>query len=409
MSGPDADRWSGRPQRVAEGGVVKNRFLWVGVSISLALHMTFLVMALRVEVDLRDVVRKVKLRMVEEAAERKKEKAAENRIRAEEEAKKKAALEAKKKAEQKKEEKKIPPKVEPKKEEPKKEEPKKEEPKKEEPKKEEKPEIKPPEKPQEPRPPEAVKPKVRKDRKKQKTDKVEKKKVEEKKAEEKKAEEKKAEEPPKEAPPGDGKKKGVPIDLAYAMDGTSTGGTGTGGGSGVPVVAGDGMDLPDDGDDGEEAGGPEGPADDGEFVDQDELYGEEDGLAPEDDGGTGGGSPGERAGKGVGGGGDRKSARKARVKTVAAHKVSRSAAVSKGVDVPYPEEVKGLEIQGRVHLELTVDEKGKVVDVRLKKGLHPVMDNASMEAAWKLEFTPALKEGEPVAVKIPYVFTFVLE
>ncbi len=376
---------------------MRNRFLWAGAGISLALHITFLTLAWRVEVDLRDVVHQVKLRMVEEAAERKKEKV-EAKIKAEEKKDKGAAEAEKKKAEEAK----LPPKVEPPKAEPKKEPPK------EEPRKEEKPEVKPEKKPDEPPPPnvdkpKADKPKVRKDRKKPKVDK----------APPPKEAEKKPAEAPANVPPGDGKKKGVPLDLNYAMDGTARGGGGSTGGSGVSVVAGDGMDLPDDGDDG--AGAGDGPAagagGEDDFVDQDELYGdEEEGLRPEEEGGPGGGGPGDRYSKGVGGGGNiGRNEKKAKVKTVAAHKVSRSATVSKGVEVPYPDEVKGLEIQGRVHLELTVDETGKVADVKLKKGLHPVMDRLSMEAAWKLEFSPAVKDDVPVAVKIPYVFTFVLE
>lgn len=384
---------------------MKNRFLWVGVGISLALHITLLVLAGRVDLDSLDVVRKVKLRMVEEAAQRKKEKA-EPKIEADEkeeqERKAKAAAEAERlKALQKKVPPRIePPKVEPPKVEPPKVDPPKVDPRKEEPpKKEEKPEVKPPDKKlEESQKKETDKPKVKKIRK-QKTDKP---------VDPKKAEEPKTTDPQKEGPPPDGRKHGVPLDLDYAMDGTSKGAGGSAGGSGIPVVAGDGLDVPEDEGDG---GGDEeeGAADDEEFVDQDELYDEEDGLQPEDEGGPGTGNPADRLGKGVGGADVKKNEKKARVKTVAAHKVSRTASVSKGVDVPYPEEVKGLEIQGRVHLELTVDRNGKVADVKLKRGLHPVLDRVSMEAAWKLEFSPALKEGEPVAVKIPYTFTFVLE
>jgi len=58
---------------------------------------------------------------------------------------------------------------------------------------------------------------------------------------------------------------------------------------------------------------------------------------------------------------------------------------------------------------VTVDKAGKVADVRLKKGLHPVLDKTAIEAAWKLEFEAAMKEGKPVGVKITVPFLFILE
>lgn len=207
--------------------------------------------------------------------------------------------------------------------------------------------------------------------------------------------------------PKAGPKKGATIDLDYAM----TGGTNS---AGVQVVAGDGMDVEDDGS-GQDGGSPAGsqdPADQLAGGGQDEWTDEESESAWGDQGASSGAGAARGPGASVGGGGsggERKGMAGPPVKTVAAAAISKPAAVSKPVNVAYPEEVKPLEIQGRVSLQLTVSEAGEVVEVRLVRGLHPKLDQLSMDAAWKLEFSPALKDGKPVAVKIPYTFTFVLE
>jgi protein TonB len=75
----------------------------------------------------------------------------------------------------------------------------------------------------------------------------------------------------------------------------------------------------------------------------------------------------------------------------------------------YPEKARELGIEGRVMLELTVDGEGKVIDVRIVKGLHPVLDAAAVEAAKKMRFQPGTVNGTPVTLKIPVPFTFVLD
>jgi protein TonB len=100
--------------------------------------------------------------------------------------------------------------------------------------------------------------------------------------------------------------------------------------------------------------------------------------------------------------------RKPRPETTARHKISSPAKVRKSKPPEYPESVRPLNIQGRVSLELVVDETGKVVYVALVKGLHPELDRVAMEAAWKLTFEPALQEGVAVKATIPYRFAFVL-
>jgi len=83
--------------------------------------------------------------------------------------------------------------------------------------------------------------------------------------------------------------------------------------------------------------------------------------------------------------------------------------VAKKIPADYPEQARDLEIEGRVVLELTVDGTGKVVEVKVVKKLHPLLDAAAVTAAKKMRFTPGTVNGTPVTIKIPYTFTFVLD
>jgi TonB family protein len=75
----------------------------------------------------------------------------------------------------------------------------------------------------------------------------------------------------------------------------------------------------------------------------------------------------------------------------------------------YPESIKDLGIEGRVILEVTVDATGKVIEVKVLRGLHPVLDQTAVAAARKLVFSPATVNGRAVKTKIPVPFAFILD
>jgi len=75
----------------------------------------------------------------------------------------------------------------------------------------------------------------------------------------------------------------------------------------------------------------------------------------------------------------------------------------------YPEEARKRGVEGKVILEIIVDEKGEVASARVLKSVEPVLDKVALDAAKKLRFSPATKDGRPVSVKITYTFAFVLE
>jgi protein TonB len=52
-------------------------------------------------------------------------------------------------------------------------------------------------------------------------------------------------------------------------------------------------------------------------------------------------------------------------------------------------------IQGKVRIEITVDETGRVVDVKLVQGLSPGLDAAALAAGRAAQFEPAVRCGKP--------------
>ena len=207
--------------------------------------------------------------------------------------------------------------------------------------------------------------------------------------------------------------KGAPIDLDYTM-------SGGGEGKSVNVLPGDGTQYHETADEQkkriekakkqqeqykeQQAAKKAAEIKKAEEDESDEGWTDADEVA-EEEGAEEGGDEGEKDGEPA----PKADPRKRKVKTTAAYRVTRDAKVKKKVKVKYPDELRALEVQGRVYLQLTLDKEGKVANVVLKKGLHPVTDKLAVEAAWKLEFEPAMKKGKAVGVKIPYVFTFVME
>ncbi len=72
----------------------------------------------------------------------------------------------------------------------------------------------------------------------------------------------------------------------------------------------------------------------------------------------------------------------------------------------YPPAARNTGAQGKVTVEVLIDEQGKVVEARAVSG-HAFLQQAAVQAARQARFTPALLSGRPVKVKgtINYVFT----
>lgn len=75
----------------------------------------------------------------------------------------------------------------------------------------------------------------------------------------------------------------------------------------------------------------------------------------------------------------------------------------------YPESARRQELEGTVWLRVLISESGDVVDVVVIKSLGKDLDQAAMENAWKIKYTPAIMQGKPVPVWMVYSITFKLD
>ena len=71
----------------------------------------------------------------------------------------------------------------------------------------------------------------------------------------------------------------------------------------------------------------------------------------------------------------------------------------------YPPPALALNIQGKVDVQVTIDEAGKVISARAVSG-HPLLRAAAEKAAWSARFTPTLLSTVPVKVTGVIVYNF---
>ena len=85
----------------------------------------------------------------------------------------------------------------------------------------------------------------------------------------------------------------------------------------------------------------------------------------------------------------------------------------KVVHVPvakYPPKAKQQSIEGSVLLQVTVNANGRVGQVKVVRGVHPLLDKAAVRALHRARFKPALdKASKPVRYTIRYRYAFRLE
>ena len=82
----------------------------------------------------------------------------------------------------------------------------------------------------------------------------------------------------------------------------------------------------------------------------------------------------------------------------------------KAIEKPhYPSIAKTAGIEGTVILQLLVETNGKVLKAKVLKSLHPELDKAAVDAAYRTTFYPAKQRDKPVKVWVSYPIRFVLE
>jgi TonB family protein len=79
-------------------------------------------------------------------------------------------------------------------------------------------------------------------------------------------------------------------------------------------------------------------------------------------------------------------------------------------NIKYPEEALAARIQGQVQVRFTVNESGKVVDVRVLKGVNPILDAEAVRVVSSSpDWTPCESNGVRVPVTLSFLMTFKAE
>ncbi len=76
----------------------------------------------------------------------------------------------------------------------------------------------------------------------------------------------------------------------------------------------------------------------------------------------------------------------------------------------YPEGPRAEGIEGTVIMKLTIDETGRVTDVKIVRGVHPELDAAAKAAAFRFKYKPGTDGGEPViTTNFVHRYTWLIE
>lgn len=94
---------------------------------------------------------------------------------------------------------------------------------------------------------------------------------------------------------------------------------------------------------------------------------------------------------------------------VPASRVSKQPAVRKEAKATFTSLARREGVEGSVILRVKIDATGKVVGVKVIKGLGYGLDESAVEAMWKYLFAPATLDGEPVGTEISFKVSFYLE
>jgi len=78
------------------------------------------------------------------------------------------------------------------------------------------------------------------------------------------------------------------------------------------------------------------------------------------------------------------------------------------VNPVYPPDALEKDIEGKVYLKISIDVSGNPTNVEVVKSSDPIFNKSAITAAKNYKFTPALKDGKPVAVSVVIPFKFSL-
>ena len=79
-------------------------------------------------------------------------------------------------------------------------------------------------------------------------------------------------------------------------------------------------------------------------------------------------------------------------------------------NVNYPDEAKKNNISGRVTLQFTVEADGTVANVKVLRGVNPLLDEEAIRVVSSSpQWTPGYQEGSPVRVTYTFPIIFKLQ
>jgi protein TonB len=89
--------------------------------------------------------------------------------------------------------------------------------------------------------------------------------------------------------------------------------------------------------------------------------------------------------------------------------VDTRARLLRGVTPSYPSDARAEGVEAKVQLELVVSPTGSVVDVHVKRRAGHGLDEAAVVAARQFHFSPALRQGHAVGVRMSWAVDFRLD
>jgi protein TonB len=91
---------------------------------------------------------------------------------------------------------------------------------------------------------------------------------------------------------------------------------------------------------------------------------------------------------------------------VPAYRISELPRPKRIVRADYPAEARKKGIEGKVILQLTIDETGNVTNVKVIQGIDSELDRTSQEAARSFLFEPAKLDGVAMATVIQFTYNW---
>lgn len=82
--------------------------------------------------------------------------------------------------------------------------------------------------------------------------------------------------------------------------------------------------------------------------------------------------------------------------------------IVKKIEPIYPDLARESEIEGSVGVTIIIDTTGNVIDAKIVKSLHPLLDEAAIKAVMQWKFTPAMQRDRAVKVRMEVPIRFTL-